>query len=125
MRGSQGPAQAARPATGPGIGGLQAPPGQPQVAQPGGTLRTPGGQDLQVWSAEDLQKAAQERGGGVPPNMETWSEEDLQKMAAERGSGVPEGMEVWTEEDLDELKKSRQGGGLNIPEWKVDEELPE
>lgn len=118
-------AQAQRPATGPGVGGLQAPPGQPQVAQPGGTVRTPGGQDLQVWSAEDLQQAAQARGGGVPPNMETWSEEDLQKMASERGSGIPEGMEVWTEDDLDELKKSRQGGGLNIPEWKVDDELPE
>jgi len=116
-RAQQGP-------SGPGVGGLVAPPSQ--AAQPGGSIRTPGGQNLQVWSAEELQKAAQERGtGGVPPNMETWSEEDLKKMAKERGSGIPEGMEVWTEEDLEELKKERQGGGLNIPEWKVDEVLPE
>ena len=46
-------------------------------------------------------------------------------MAQERGSGIPEGMEVWSEEDLQELAKQRQGGALNIPEWKDDGSLME
>ncbi len=110
-------AQAQTP-SGPGIGGL--------VAPPGGAVRTPGGQDLKVWTAEELAEEAQKRGtGGVPPSMESWDEESLAKMVSERGSGIPEGMEVWTEEDLEELAKQRQGGGLNIPEWKEDESLAE
>ena len=100
-------------------------PQAPQAAQSGGSVRSPGGQELKVWTPEELVEEAQKRGGGIPSNMESWSEEDLENFAKERGSGIPEGMEVWTEEDLEELKKERQGGGLNIPEWKVDEELPE
>jgi len=33
-------------------------------------------------------------------------------------------MEVWTEEELHELSKKRQGG-LDIPEWKVDDSMKE
>ena len=117
-------AQAQLGPSGPGVAGLMAPPGQP--AQPGGTVRTPGGQDIKVWTAEELAEDAQSRpAGGVPPGMAVWDEEELAKMSAERGTGIPEGMEMWTEEDLEELAKSRQGGGLNIPEWKPDDNLLE
>ncbi|MCK4649259.1 hypothetical protein KAT51_07030, partial [bacterium] len=116
-------AQAQQGPSGPGVGGLMAPAGP---AQPGGTVRTPGGQDIKVWTPEELAQDAQSRPqGGVPPGMATWSEEDLAKVASERGSGIPEGMEVWTEDSLEELAKSRQGGGLNIPEWKPDDNLLE
>ena len=121
-------AQSQMPASGPGVGGLVRPPGQPgpQQAQPGGTVSTPGGQELKVWTSEELADDAQKRGaGGVPSGMAHWSEEELSKMASERGSGVPEGMEVWTEEDLAELSKKRQGGALNIPEWKADQDMAE
>lgn len=98
----------------------------PSAGGPQGGVRTPGGQNLSVWSAEELAEEAQKRGGGgVPPDMEVWNEEDLTKMAQERGSGIPEGMEVWSEEDLEELKKERQGGGLNIPEWEPDKDMEE
>jgi len=117
-------AQAQQGPSGPGVGGLMAPPGRP--ALPGGSVRTPGGQDIKVWTADELAQDAQSRpAGGVPPGMATWSEEDLAKVAAERGSGIPEGMEVWSEEELEKLAKSRQGGGLNIPEWKPDDSLLE
>jgi hypothetical protein len=112
-------AQAGQP-SGPGVGALVAPSGQ-GPAQPGGAVRTPGGQEIKVWTQEELANEAQKRGtGGVPPGMETWDEDALAKVAAERGSGIPEGMEVWTEDDLADLAKQRQGGGLNIPEWKDD-----
>ena len=89
-----------------------------------GVMRTPGGQELKVWTAEELAEEARKRGGGIPSDMEVWSQEDLQKFAEERGSGLPEGMEVWTEEELEELAKKRQGG-LDIPEWKPDEDMQE
>ncbi len=97
-----------------------------KTAQPGGTVTTPGGQELKVWTAESLADDAQRRGtgAGAPPGLDTWSEEDLLKAASERGSGVPEGMEMWTEDGLAELSKKRQGG-LDIPEWKPEEKLPE
>jgi len=111
-------ASQAQTPSGPGVGGL--------VAPPGGAVRTPGGQELKVWTAEELADEAQKRGtGGVPPGMESWDEDSLSKMAADRGSGIPEGMEVWTEDDLEKLAKERQGGGLNIPEWKDDGSLNE
>ena len=91
--------------------------------QPGG-VRTPGGQEMKVWTAEELAAQSQQRGGGVPSGMEEWTEEELQNAAKERGTGIPEGMEVWTEEDLQELSRKRQGG-LDIPEWTPDDELPE
>jgi rubrerythrin len=87
-------------------------------------IRTPGGQELKVWTVEELAEEASKRGGGIPPDMEVWSPEDLQKLAEERGSGLPEGMEVWTEEELTELAKKRQGG-LDIPEWKPDDDMME
>ena len=109
------------PSTQKGVGLEQA----GQVAQqPTGGIRTPGGQELKVWTAEELAEEARKRGGAVPPDMEAWSQEDLQKFAEERGSGIPEGMEVWTEEELEELARKRQGG-LDIPEWKPDEDMKE
>ena len=67
--------------------------------QPGG-VRTPGGQELKEWTAEELAAESQQRGGGIPSGMEAWTEEELQNLSAERGAGIPEGMEVWTEEEL-------------------------
>ena len=49
----------------------------------------------------------------------------MHKLAEERGSGIPEGMEVWKEDDLQELAEKRRRGGLNIPEWKPNEDMPE
>jgi len=94
-----------------------------EPSQPG-TIRTPGGQELKEWTAEDLAKAAQERGSGIPDGMSEWNEEELAKIAEKRGDGIPEGMEVWTEEELQELAGKRQGG-LDIPEWKPDLEMTE
>lgn len=112
--------------SGPGVGGLVGAPALAQPVQPGGMVQAPGGQELKVWSEEELATAAQERGGGgVPPGMAVWSEEELEKAAQERGTGIPDGMEVWTEEDLEKLAKERQGGSLNIPEWKDDGSLIE
>ena len=90
---------------------------------PSGQIRTPGGQELKTWTAEELAKEAQKRLTNQP-DMPVWSEEELSKFVSERGSVIPEGMEVWTEEDLQELAKKRSGGGLNIPEWE-DQEFPE
>jgi hypothetical protein len=89
-----------------------------------GIMRTPGGQELKVWTAEELAEETRKRGGAIPPDMDVWSQEELQKFAEERGSGIPEGMEVWTEEELLELAKKRQGG-IDIPEWKPDEDMKE
>lgn len=89
-----------------------------------GVMRTPGGQELKVWTVEELAEEARKRGEAIPPDMDVWSQEDLQKFAEERGSGIPEGMEVWTEEELLDLAKKRQGG-LDIPEWKPDEDMKE
>jgi hypothetical protein len=76
---------------------------QPQApSQPTGAVRTPGGQELKVWTAEELAEESQKRGGGIPPGMETWTEEELQ-----------------------ELARKRQGGGLDIPEWEPDQDLLE
>lgn len=95
---------------------------QPTPQQPGG-VRTPGGQELKVWSAEDLASEAQKRMESQP-SMPEWTEEELNKFASERGTGLPEGMEVWTEDDLQELARKRQGG-LDIPEWAPDKEMNE
>jgi len=90
----------------------------------GGGVRTPGGQELKSWTAEELASEAQKR-LAAQPSLPTWNEEDLQKLAEERGSGIPAGMEVWKEEDLQELAEKRKRGGLNIPEWKSDQDMPE
>jgi hypothetical protein len=95
-----------------------------QVGQPSqGVVRTPGGQELKAWTAEELADEAQKRMTSQP-DVPTWSEEELSKFASERGTGLPEGMEVWTEEELQDLAKKRQGG-LDIPEWKVDDSMKE
>jgi hypothetical protein len=104
------------------------PQSQPQapaqaVPQQPGAIRTPGGQELKVWSAEELASEAQKRMQSQP-SMPEWSEEELSKFATERGTGLPEGMEVWTEDDLQELARKRQGG-LDIPEWEPDKEMNE
>ncbi len=95
------------------------PSGPPQP----GAVRTPGGQELKTWTAEDLAAEAQKRMTSQP-DMPMWSEEDLTKFSAERGTGLPEGMEVWDEKDLVELARKRQGG-LDIPEWEDDKNLGE
>jgi hypothetical protein len=104
-----------------GVAGVQAssqiPPQQP------GTVRTPGGQELKAWTAEELAEEAQKR-MATQPDMSVWTEEELTKFAEERGSSLPEGMEVWTEEELQELARKRQGG-LDIPEWKPDGDMGE
>lgn len=95
-----------------------------QAVQPSqGAVRTPGGQELKTWTAEELAEQAQQRMSSQP-DMPAWSEEELAKFASERGTGLPEGMEFWTEEELQDLAKKRQGG-LDIPEWKVDESMKE
>ena len=91
---------------------------------PSGGVRTPGGQELKSWTAEELASEAQKR-LATQPNLPTWKEEDLHKLAEERGSGIPEGMEVWKEEDLQDLAEKRRRGGLNIPEWKPDQDMVE
>ncbi|NVM35992.1 MAG: hypothetical protein HWN81_10370 [Candidatus Lokiarchaeota archaeon] len=102
----------------------QQPPASTQtVAQQPGALRTPGGQELKAWTADELAEEAQKR-MITQPDISTWTEEELGKFAAERGTGLPEGMEVWTEHELQELAHKRQGG-LDIPEWKIDESLKE
>ena len=103
----------------------QQPISREQVPGPsGGGVRTPGGQELKTWTAEELANETQKRLASQP-NLPTWKEEDLQKFAEERGSGIPEGMEVWKEEDLQDLAEKRRRGGLNIPEWKPDQDMLE
>jgi len=97
-------------------------PGQ-QISQHTGAVRTPGGQEIKVWTAEELASEAQKRMESQP-DMPAWTEEELNKFAAERGTGLPEGMEVWTEEDLQDLARKRQGG-LDIPEWEPDKDMNE
>ncbi|MFX1590418.1 MAG: hypothetical protein ACFFC1_19975 [Promethearchaeota archaeon] len=94
------------------------------IGQQTGTVRTPGGQELKSWTAEELAVEAQKR-MNAQPDMPVWSEEELMKLAEERGSGIPEGMEVWTEEELQKLSEERRGGGLNIPEWEPDQDMLE
>lgn len=86
--------------------------------------RTPGGQELKTWTAGELAEEAKKRMESQP-SMPTWTEDELSKYSEDRGSGIPEGMEVWTEEELHELAEKRRGGGLNIPEWKPDEDMLE
>ncbi len=88
------------------------------------SIRTPGGQELKPWTAEELTEEAQKR-LETQPNMPTWTEEELSKFSEGRNSGIPEGMEVWTEDELQDLAEKRRGGGLNIPEWKPDEDMLE
>jgi len=92
--------------------------------QTGGPIRTPGGQELKVWTAEDLANEAQKR-LAAQPNIPSWSEDELTKFAEGRGSGIPEGMEVWKEDELLELAEKRRSGGLNIPEWQPDQDMTE
>lgn len=92
--------------------------------QTGGPIRTPGGQELKVWTAEDLANEAQKR-LAAQPNIPSWSEEELTKFADSRGSGIPEGMEVWKEDELLELAEKRRSGRLNIPEWQPDQDMTE
>ncbi len=88
-------------------------------------LRTPGGQELKVWTAEELAQQASQRNASSNSNgIEVWTEEELSKVAKERQSNLPEGMEVWTEEDLIELSKNRQGN-LDIPSWEPDKNMKE
>jgi hypothetical protein len=94
-----------------------------QPTQESGTMRTSGGQELKVWTAEELAEQAQQRMQSQP-EMSEWTEEELHKIREERGSGIPEGMEVWTEEELQELARKRQGG-LDIPEWEPDKDMKE
>ncbi|MFX1323859.1 MAG: hypothetical protein ACFE8N_02810 [Promethearchaeota archaeon] len=97
-------------------------PGQ-AVSQQNEGIRTPGGQELKVWTAEELASEAQKRMESHP-DIPEWTEEELGEFAAERGTGLPEGMEVWTEEELQELARKRQGG-LDIPEWEPDKDMKE
>ena len=104
---------------------LQQPISGGQVAGPSsGGVRTPGGQELKSWTAEELASEAQKR-LAAQPNLPTWKEEDLAKFAEERGSGIPEGMDVWKEEELQDLAEKRRRGGLNIPEWQPDQDMTE
>jgi hypothetical protein len=98
--------------------------GAPVSAPTGGGIRTPGGQELKSWTAEELASEAQKR-LTAQPNLPTWKEEDLAKFAEERGSGIPEGMDVWKEEELQDLAEKRRRGGLNIPEWQPDKDMTE
>ncbi len=97
-------------------------PGQVIPPSPG-AVRTPGGQELKTWTAKELTEEAEKRMSSQP-DIPTWTEDDLTKFAGERGTGLPEGMEFWTEEELQELSKKRQGG-LDIPEWKLDDNMRE
>jgi len=99
----------------------------PPTAQdlpPTGSVRTPGGQEIKEWTPEELAEEAKKR-LEAQPNMPSWTEEELSKFSEERSSGIPEGMEVWTEDELQDLAEKRRGGGLNIPEWKPDEDMLE
>jgi len=96
----------------------------PTAGPTGAGIRTPGGQELKSWTAEELASEAQKR-LAAQPDLPTWSEEDLVKFAEERGSGIPEGMDVWKEEDLLDLAEKRRRGGLNIPEWQPDQDMSE
>jgi hypothetical protein len=102
--------------------GVAPTPLQTSTQQPG-VLRTPGGTELKTWTAEELAEEAQKR-MSTQPDMPTWSEEELKKLAEERQTSLPEGMEYWTEQELQELARKRQGG-LDIPEWKPDENMNE
>lgn len=104
-----------------GVVGTQA-PSQISPQQPG-VVRTPGGQELKAWTAEELAEEAQKR-RATQPDMPIWSEEEITKFVQERGSSLPEGMEFWTEDELQEFASKRQGG-LDIPEWKPDEDMQE
>ena len=90
---------------------------------PSGQVRTPGGQELKSWTAEELAQEAQKR-LTTQSDMPVWTEDELSKFVSERGAEIPDGMEVWTEEELEDLAKQRSGGGLNIPEWE-DQQFPE
>ena len=103
----------------------QAPsPPSSQDIQSSENIRTPGGQEIKTWTAEELAEEAKKRLDSQP-SMPTWTEEELAKYTEGRGSGIPDGMEVWTEKDLQELAEKRRGGGLNIPEWKPDKDMQE
>jgi len=101
-------------------------PSPPSVQEVRGSevIRTPGGQEMKAWTAEELAEEAKKR-LDAQPSMPTWTEEELSKFTEGRSSGIPEGMEVWTEEELQNLAEKRRGGGLNIPEWKPDDDMLE
>jgi hypothetical protein len=93
--------------------------------QKSGPVTTPGGQELKVWSTEELIQEAQKRKSSLPEGMETWSENELRELSEKRASGLPEGLEMWTEDELKDLAKKRSHGGLDIPEWEPEEDSKE
>ncbi|TFF99408.1 MAG: zinc-ribbon domain-containing protein, partial [Promethearchaeota archaeon] len=97
---------------------------QQQRPQQGNTIQTPGGQDLNVWTPEELAEHRNSRQGNIPGDMDVWTPEELEENAKARKANIPNGMEVWKEEELEELAKKRQGG-IDMPEWKPDEEMKE
>ncbi len=87
-------------------------------------IRTPGGQEINVWTQEELAEEASKRNlNATPPDVEVWTEAELEELAKKRGTGIPEGMDVWDEESLKKLAEERQKGGLNIPKWEPDENM--
>jgi rubrerythrin len=95
-------------------------------AQQGESMRTPGGQEMKVWTSEELAKEAKKRqASSLPEGVEEWSEEELEELTKQRNRGIPDNMEMWSKEELEELAKKRQGGGLDIPEWKPDDDMLE
>ena len=104
---------------------MQPPQASQQLPGQGSSVRTSGGQELKVWTAEELAEQASKRGtSSIPEGMDSWTEDDLSKMSKERQSNLPEGMEVWTEEELQKLAKKRQGN-LDIPSWEPDKDMVE
>ncbi|MEJ2249746.1 MAG: hypothetical protein P8Y70_13400 [Candidatus Lokiarchaeota archaeon] len=93
--------------------------------QQSGAIRTPGGQQLKIWSTEELIEEAQKKRSSLPEGMEVWSEEELKELSKKRASGLPEGLEMWTEDELKDLAKQRSHGGLDIPEWHPEEDSKE
>jgi rubrerythrin/uncharacterized protein YjgD (DUF1641 family) len=99
-------------------------PSAQEISAAPSALRSPEGQELKVWTEEELTEEARKRGSEIPSNIDVWTEKELKKSSEERVRGIPEGMEVWTEEELLELSKKREGG-LNIPAWIPDNDLVE
>jgi hypothetical protein len=97
---------------------------QQSSSQQGGNIQTPGGQNLNTWTPEELAEQRQSRQGNIPNDMEVWTPEELAEQSKSRESNLPEGMEMWNEEELKELAEKRQGG-IDMPEWEPDEEMKE
>lgn len=96
------------------------------VSDDNNVARTPGGQEINVWTQEELIEEASKRHENDPSSgMDVWTEEELSELSKQRGTGIPEDMEVWDKEALRKLAEERKKGGLNIPKWKQDETLKE